>query len=87
MILAAKIATLIGWIVIVANWIQPFGGDIQDILHYSGLGLAAAHAIETAIFLPKAKALPGNIAVHALQIFLFGYAHNMAMDAELAKAA
>ena len=83
MILIAKIATIIGWIVILANWVTPFAGDFSAMLHYSGLGLIAAHLIEVVVFLPKAKRLNENTALHALQLFIFGYAHNMAIDAKL----
>ncbi|NRB37115.1 MAG: DUF1145 domain-containing protein [Pseudomonadales bacterium] len=85
MINIAKIATVIGWFIIFANWIMPFGGQIGTIIHYSGLGLLAAHAIETAVFLPKAKQLGGNTLAHAAQLFVFGYPHNMAIEAELAQ--
>lgn len=87
MILAAKIATLMGWLFIIANWIMPFGGQLESMLHYSGIGLAIAHAIETAIFFPKAKKAGGNLALHALQLFIFGYPHNMALDQAINAAA
>lgn len=87
MINIAKIATVVGWMFILANWIMPFPGDISNIIHYSGLGLIAAHIIETIAFLPKAKQLGSNTALHAVQLFVFGYPHNMAIEAELAKKA
>ncbi len=86
MIAIAKISTLIAWIAIVANWIVPFGGDMEAILHWAGIGLAGAHFVEMLIFLPKAKRAGGNVAMHAVQLFLFGYAHNMALDEQLKAA-
>ncbi|CAA0084272.1 Uncharacterised protein [BD1-7 clade bacterium] len=84
MVAAFKIATAIGWLAIVANWLFPFGGQMQEILHWSGIFLAAAHAVEVFVFLPKAKRAGGNLGLHAVQLFLFGYAHNMALDQQLA---
>lgn len=83
MIAATKIATLIGWALIIFNWIVPFEGDMYNILHWSGIGLAAAHLVEVFVFLPKAKRAGGNLAMHAIQLFIFGYAHNLALDKQL----
>ena len=84
MIIGAKIATLIAWIAILINWITPLG-DAYTLLHYTGIGLASAHAIEMLVFLPKARKARGNTLLHLLQLFIFGYAHNMALDAEAAQ--
>lgn len=81
MIATAKFATVIGWLAILWNWIiMPFDGQLGMILHWSGIGLAVAHTLEMFIFLPKAKKLGGNLSWHALQLFIFGYAHNMTLD-------
>ena len=83
MSLIAKIVTAIAWIAIIFNWISPVGGQMQSVLHYSGIFLIVAHFIEMLVFLPKAKQAGGNIALHAVQLFLFGYAHNLELDAKL----
>lgn len=80
MIAAAKFATILGWLAILINILVPFGSQIEIILYWSGIGLAAAHTLEMFIFLPKAKKLDGNLSWHALQLFIFGYAHNMTLD-------
>jgi uncharacterized protein YhhL (DUF1145 family) len=82
MILSAQITTIIAWIAIVFNWVHPING-YYDILNYTGLGLAAAHMVETLVFLPKAKKVGGNMAVHIVQLLVFGYVHNMVMDKQL----
>lgn len=84
MIIGAKIVTLLAWIAIISNWITPLG-DAYTALHYTGIGLAGAHAIEMLVFLPKARHARGNTQLHLIQLFIFGYAHNMALDAEAAQ--
>lgn len=84
MILTAKITTLIAWLFIIANWISPIA-DWQSVLHWSGVFLLIAHSIEVAVFLPAAKKAGGNIFLHALQLFVFGYAHNMQIEKTLAE--
>ncbi len=83
MIFIAKVATAIAWLVIVVNWLMPFSADYYSMIHFTGLGLLGAHALETALFLPKAKALNENMAVHALQLLIFGYPHNMQIEQQL----
>jgi uncharacterized protein YhhL (DUF1145 family) len=75
MALAVKIATLLGWLVIIANWVMPFGGQLETILHWSGIGLAAAHAIEMLVYIPLVNKATGSKAMHYLQIFIFGFGH------------
>ncbi len=83
MILASKIGTLIGWLIIIANWIVPFGGQMETILHWSGIGLFAAHVLEMFIYIPTMKKVGGNMALRCLQVIVFGYVHFMEMQEEL----
>ena len=85
MIISSKIVTALAWIAIVLNWLAPslfasFGETVGTVLNWSGLILIIAHCIETAVFLPKAKKLGGNMANHIVQLLLFGYVYNMEMD-------
>ena len=80
MITAIKISTAIGWLIILANWLMPFAGQLQLILHWSGIGLAAAHALEALIYIPFMKKAGGNIANHMLQTLLFGYGHFLSLQ-------
>lgn len=83
MIAAIKIGTLIGWLAIIANWIVPFGGQMEMILHYSGIGLLAAHALEALIYLPTINKVGGNKANHIFQVIVFGVGHFLAMKETL----
>ncbi len=83
MIITSKIVTLLAWMLIIFNVISPVKG-FSEILNWTGLGLAGAHAVETLVFLPKAKKLGGNLAIHIVQLLIFGYVHNMEMDQLLA---
>lgn len=78
--LIGKIITLIVWGVIAFNWAQPFtDASLAKGLHYTGLGLIAAHVVETLVFWSKIQA-SNNVLVNALQTFVFGYAHVAFMD-------
>ena len=78
MILAAKIATLLAWALIIFNWICPIAGW-YNVIHWTGVGFIAAHTLETVIYFPAAKRVGGNLALHIVQLFVFGYAHNMVL--------
>lgn len=78
MILAAKIATLLAWALIIFNWICPIEG-YYNAIHWTGVFLIVAHIIEMFVYLPAAKRVGGNVALHAVQLFIFGYAHNMVL--------
>lgn len=84
-IVIAKLTTLLGWLLIIVNWLHPID-DWYNLLHWAGIFLIVAHSIEMLVFLPAARRAPGNTAIHALQLLVFGYAHNMALM-EQAKAA
>jgi uncharacterized protein YhhL (DUF1145 family) len=79
MVLAAKVVTALAWLAIIVNWVTPING-FYDILHWTGIGLGAAHLIEAFVFLPKAKQAGGSVPLHFLQLFIFGYAHVMGLD-------
>jgi hypothetical protein len=49
---------------------EPFGQG----LHWTGIGLLVAHAIECAVFYPKIKA-SGYVAKNLLLTYLYGYFH------------
>ena len=83
MIISSKIFTLLAWILIIFNVISPING-FSEMLNWTGIGLAAAHCIETLVFLPKAKKLGGNLPGHIIQLLIFGYVYNMEMDKLLA---
>lgn len=85
MILFSKFLTLVAWLLIVFNWISPIEAWHAN-LHWAGVGLAIAHSVEVIVFLPLAKKAGGNVALHALQLWVFGYAHKMQLDESLAKA-
>ena len=79
MILVSKIVTALAWIVIIINWIVPLGGA-----YWGGIFLVIAHPIEAAVFLPKAKQAGGNLALHIIQLVIFGYPHVMELDQAIA---
>ncbi len=73
--LIGKIVTLIAWGAIGVNWLQPFADpSLAKGLHYTGIGLAVAHLIETAVFWGKIKAA-GDVPRNVLMTLVFGYAH------------
>lgn len=76
MIVTAKLATLVAWVFVIVNWITPIDGW-SNLLLWTGVFLVVAHTIEMLMYLPAAKRVGGNVALHALQLFIFGYAHNM----------
>ena len=78
-----KISTLLGWAIILYNWVAPIEG-MYTILHYTGIGLAAAHALEMLIYMPMINKLPNNKAMHYLQVFVFGFGHFLVLK-ELTK--
>jgi len=80
-----KISTIFGWIAIIANWIAPFGGQLETILHWTGIALAIAHFIEIFIYIPLMKKAGGITANHVFQVFVFGVGHFLVLQA-LAKA-
>lgn len=84
MILMSQFITALAWLLIIFNVISPITG-YAEILNWTGVGLLAAHSIETLVFLPKAKKLGGNITSHIAQLLIFGYVHNMKMDQLLSK--
>lgn len=86
MIIAAKVATAIAWLVIISNWISPMG-DFYPFLHWAGIALIAAHFVEMLVFMPNAKKAGGSLPLHAFQLLVFGYPHNMALLATLEKQA
>ena len=83
MILFSKLITLAAWLLIIFNWISPIEAWYAN-LHWAGVGLAVAHSVEVIVFLPLAKKAGGNVALHALQLWVFGYAHKMQLDEMLA---
>ena len=84
MIAITKIITLLSWLAILVNCFQPFAAPLDTILQWTGVGLLAAHVLEMLVFLPKAEKAGGSKIGHALQLLVFGYAHNMAMDQAIA---
>ena len=83
MIPVIKIGTIIGWLVILANYLMPFGGQIETILHWSGVGLLAAHALEALIYLPIIKKVGGSIPAHMFQTLVYGVGHFLTMQETL----
>ena len=83
MILVSKIVTVLAWIVIIINWFVPLGGA-YPYLNWGGIFLVIAHPIEAAVFLPKAKQAGGNLALHIIQLVIFGYPHVMELDQAIA---
>lgn len=62
-------------------WFWAIGGAIgmpvpaADIAPMVAVGLAVAHTIEIAVFLPRLKDDAGSTASHAANIFIFGMFH------------
>jgi uncharacterized protein YhhL (DUF1145 family) len=83
MIAAIKIGTIIGWLAILANVVMPFGGQIEVILNWSGIGLLVAHALEAIIYLPTINRVGGNKAGHIAQVIIFGVGHFLSMQSML----
>lgn len=82
MIITAKITTAIAWLIIIVNWITPLG-NFHGFLHWAGVVLFVAHFVEMLAFLPNAKKAGGNLPLHAIQLLIFGYPHNMALLAAM----
>lgn len=80
MIVSAKLATLVAWVFVIFNWISPIEGW-SNLLLWTGVFLVVAHTLEMFIYLPLAKRVGGNVSLHALQLLVFGYAHNMQLMA------
>jgi uncharacterized protein YhhL (DUF1145 family) len=83
MIYAIKIGTIIGWLVIFANAISPFGGQIETILNWTGIGLLIAHIVEAIIYLPMINKVAGNKIWHIIQVVVFGIGHFLTMQSTL----
>lgn len=84
MIVANKIIITILWLTIFYNWAIPFDGMVYTALHWLGIFMIVAHIVEMGIFFNKAKQAGGNIALHMIQLFLYGYFHNLELDKTLA---
>lgn len=82
MILFSKLLTLLAWILIIFNWISPIEAWHTN-LYWTGIGLSIAHVIEMLVFLPLAKKAGGNLALHGVQLLVFGYAHKMQLDEDI----
>ena len=80
MIAGIKVVTIIGWLAILVNLVNPFGGQIETILHWSGIGLFVAHAVEAFIYLPLMKKVGGSIPAHMTQVLIFGVGHFLIMQ-------
>ena len=80
MILGGKIFTSLAWIAIMINYLLPFGGQLETVLFWTGIGLAVAHLVEFFIYLPQCKRVGGSMANHFIQCLLFGYVHKMWLD-------
>lgn len=85
MILFSKLLTLLAWLLIIFNWVSPIEAWHTN-LHWTGIGLFIAHVIEMLIFLPLVKKAGGNIALHSVQLLIFGYAHKMQLDQTISSA-
>jgi uncharacterized protein YhhL (DUF1145 family) len=83
MTLSIKIGTIIGWLVIFANAISPFGGQIEAILNWTGIGLLIAHILEVIIYLPIINKVGGNKLWHIIQVVIFGVGHFLTMQSTL----
>ena len=83
MILGSKILTALVWLAVFINWVTPLD-NLHTLLHWTGIGLLAAHCIEAAVFLPKARQAGGSLPLHLLQLVAFGYAHAMQLDKTIA---
>lgn len=83
----AKTATLLAWIISAACFL--LAGD--QILVMIGRGifglLVVIHAIECLVFLPRLKALPGALAGHLFNTFIYGVFHPKQEEAKLADQA
>lgn len=79
MITIIKSLTLLGWLIIAANALWPFGEPAHTMLNWTGLALIAAHLIETLLYLPLIRRAGGNPVVHAAKVMIFGYGHFLAL--------
>lgn len=77
MILIAKTITLLCWLAILVNWAHPFSEPTHTYLHWLGIVLLVAHALEAVLYRPLIKQIEGNPLNHYLQVLLFGGAHYM----------
>ncbi len=79
MIIVTKIILTILWLAIFYNWVNPFEGITYSVLHWTGIFMIVAHIGEAIVFYPRAKQAGGNMALHIIQLFFFGYVHNMTL--------
>ncbi len=80
MITLLKATVAIAWLAIIYNWIQPLGGTIDTVLHWTGIALIVSHIAEMFLYQPTAKKAGGNIIMHSIQFFIFGIVHKMALE-------
>lgn len=83
MIAAIKLATIALWLVVLANVVMPFGGQVEGILNWVGIAVLAAHALEAFLYLPIMKKIGGSMPRHIIQVLIFGLGHFLIMQETL----
>lgn len=72
---AAKISTLVLYVVLAALALTMGGSGIGTWSLYLLVILAIAHAVEVVVFYKVYKDAPGSLGGHILKVFLFGIFH------------
>lgn len=81
MILIAKTLTLLFWLLIITNWVMPLSEPTHTYLHWLGVVLLGAHALEALLYRPLIKQVEGNPLAHYSQVLVFGGAHFLQLKA------
>lgn len=75
----AKVATILVWLLCIANIILEFPDPAGQILFGLMVFLLCAHTIECLVFSGRVLRAEGSTFGHFIQLFLFGYFHAMTL--------
>lgn len=70
-----KLGLYVFWLMFLANLFMPFGGDIEAIVLYVGLGLLIIHFIEFLVVFKKLKKIDRTTPLDFIMVMLVGLFH------------
>ncbi len=85
LITIGKFITLGVWGLLLYNLYHPFESPVNDVLTTLFLALVLIHQFESLLFMNKYRQSQKPLLIHALQVFLFGIFHMMAVKDDLKK--
>ncbi len=70
-----KLGLYVFWIMFLVNLFMPFGGDIESIVLFIGVGLLVVHFIEFLVVFKKLKEIDRTSPMDFMMVMLVGLFH------------